>query len=82
MATVDGCVADVSDEGHGLLSGFLGASAPLDTGAGVPTAKFKMRGWHVGLATWRTWVSYGTADTTPPVGLGPCVGVTVVASWE
>ncbi len=81
MATVDGEAAVIGEVGTPLLSGITGESCTT-TGGGVPPGKFKMRGWHAGLATWRTWVSYGTADPVPPLALGPCVGVTVVASWE
>ena len=41
---------------------------------------FLMRGWNTSLVGWEMWISQDAPDPVPPIG--PCVNVTVAASWE
>jgi len=78
MANVEGDINLINPHSSGTLGGFCGQIVSL-IGSGVPTTKFQMRGWNSG---WKTWISYGTPDPTPPISFGPCTNVTIAASWE
>lgn len=82
MADVDGDFVGLDTPSTSHRGGVDGETVTLPQGSTVPTRKFQMRGWSTTYSDWRTWVSYGTPDPTPPLAYGTVVGVTSAAFWE